>query len=135
MHKYVSFRLPQPLCHWTAVNFQPQPSIRTEGGTEMNYAAFEILSIVEECEGMDHPEMVPSPEKIRHDPEFADSLDFLIEKGYVEVCKARHSSHHDEKLAIYLGFYTPGQDSLTITPSGMTALEEQCKVRVNLRSS
>jgi len=100
----------------------------------MKYCAYEILSIVEECEGIDHPEMIPSPQRIRQDPEFGDALDWLLAKGYVEVCKARHSSHHDEDLAIELGIFHPEWDSLTITPAGLAALEDEARVRVDLRS-
>ena len=100
----------------------------------MNYCAFDILTIVDECEGIDHPEMIPSPERIRQDPEFAEALDYLLRKGYLEVCKARHSSHHDEQLAIEIGFFDPRKNSLTITPAGMKALEEEERVRINLRS-
>jgi hypothetical protein len=110
-------------------------SIQTaKDGVAMNYCAFEILSIVDDCEGIDHPEMIPSPQKIRQDPEFAEALDWILEHGYVEICKSRHSTHHDEELGIELGFYTPGTDSLTITPSGVIALEEEAGRRVDLRS-
>jgi hypothetical protein len=108
--------------------------IQYKGETKMNYCAFEILSIIDECEGMDHPEMIPSPQKVRLDPEFAEALDWLIEQGFVEVCPSRHSSHHDESLAIECGFFHPGTDSLTITPSGTAALEEDAKHRVDLYS-
>ena len=101
----------------------------------MNYCAFELLSIIDECEGIDHPEMIPSPQKVRQDGEFAEALDWLIEREYVEVCKARHSSHHDEALGIELGFFDPNEDSLTITPLGTSALEEDAMRRVDLRSS
>jgi len=84
----------------------------------MNCAAYEILSIVDECEAIDHPEMIPSPQKVRLDPQFGDALDSLLENGYVEVCKARHSTHHDENLAIDLGIFDPNSESLTITPRG-----------------
>jgi hypothetical protein len=100
----------------------------------MNYCAFEILSIVDDCEGIDHREMIPSPQKVRSDPEFREALDWLLEKGYVEICKARHSTHHDEALGIELGFFDPNADSLTITPVGVVALEEEAKSRVDLRS-
>jgi len=99
----------------------------------MNYAAYEILSIVEECEEVDHPEMIPSPGRIRSDREFAQALDFLLEKGYVEICKARHSQHHDEDLAIELGIFDPEEDSLTITPTGLGVIEREHRKRVNLR--
>jgi hypothetical protein len=98
----------------------------------MNYCAFEILCIIEECEDIDHPEMIPSPQKIRHDPEFAEALDWLLEKGYVEICESRHSSHYDEDLAIQCGFFHPGTESLTITPTGTAVLEEDSKHRVKL---
>jgi hypothetical protein len=78
--------------------------------------------------------MIPSPQKIRMDPEFAEALDWLLEKGYVEICKSRCTSHHDEDLSIELGFYAPNTDSLTITPSGLMALEEEAGKRVDLRS-
>lgn len=100
----------------------------------MNYAAYEILSIVDECEGIDHPEMIPGPQKIRLDPEFSQALDFLLQKGYLQVCKSRHSTHHDENLAIELDIFRPGEDSLTITPTGIKALEEEENVRIDLRS-
>jgi len=100
----------------------------------MNYAAYEILSIVDECEGIDHAEMIPSPQKLRLDPEFAEALDFLLEKGYVQVCKMRCTLHHMEDLAIDIGIFRPGEDSLTITPEGLIALEKEHGSRVNLRS-
>jgi hypothetical protein len=101
----------------------------------MNYCAYEILSIVEELEGIDHPEMIPSPEKIRLDPEFAEALDYLLERKYVEICKSRCTTHHDEDLSIELGYYVPGANSLTITPAGLAALEEEYTQRIDLRSS
>ncbi len=100
---------------------------------DMNYAAYEILSLIDECEGIDHPEMIPSPERVRQDPEFSIALDFLLEKEYIEICEARHSEHHDVELGIELGMFDPRSDSLTITPTGIFALEKENMVRVNLR--
>jgi hypothetical protein len=78
--------------------------------------------------------MIPSPEKVRKDPEFAEALDWLLSQGYIEICPSRHSSHHDEALGIELGFFDPNAESLTITPSGTAALEKDAEHRVNLYS-
>lgn len=99
----------------------------------MNYCAYELLSIVYTCECIGHPEMIPSPRKIRMDPEFSDALDFLLDNGYVIACKARHSENHVEVLAVGLGIFDFTMESLTITPHGTNALQEESAMRVNLR--
>jgi hypothetical protein len=99
----------------------------------MNYCAYELLNIVYACECIGHPEMIPSPKKIRMDAEFSDALDYLLDSGYLIACKSRHSDRHVEVLAVGLGFFDFTMESLTITPAGIAALEEESSVRMNLR--
>jgi hypothetical protein len=91
----------------------------------MNYCAYEILMIIDDYESIDHPEMIPSPQRVREDKEFSEALDWLLEQGYVKICKARYSTHHDVQVGIGLGFFNPDSDSLTITASGIEALEHE----------
>ena len=100
----------------------------------MNYVAYHILSVVEGAEGMDHPEMIPPPERVRTDPEFSAALDWLLEKGYVEICKARMTSHDHGELNFLFEDFDPDSDSLTVTPSGLLALQEKEQTVPNLHS-
>jgi len=99
----------------------------------MNYCAYELLRTVYACEQAGHPELIPSPRKVRMDREFSEALDYLLEEGYMLACKSRWSSGHIEILAVGLGFFDPEMESLTITPRGSRALIRESRARVSLR--
>ena len=90
----------------------------------MNHCAFILLSIVNACERINHPELIPSPGSVRQNPESSDALDFLLDNGHVEVLWKQLSFNSNS-------FQLPGSDRdrhgmefLAITSAGIEALKD-----------
>lgn len=99
----------------------------------MNYCAYELLSLVYDCEYIEHPEMIPSPARIRKDPEFSDALDYLLDQGFIEVRKSRPPLLPDKSNPIEMGFFEPYTETLRTTPEGARKLAREERARIAFR--
>ncbi len=100
----------------------------------MNYCAFELLSLVYECERTDRPEMIPSPCEVRTDPEFSDALDFLLDNDFVKVAWTDYGSPRENGEGRERAFSSAAVEALKITLAGTRALEEEKQLRPALRA-
>lgn len=93
----------------------------------MNELEREILENICTWEGVDHPECIGDVHEVAKQFEIpvdvaAKALRNLKAFGFIEECKARHSKHHDEKLAIEIGLFDPDMDSYCSTRAGRRAV-------------
>ena len=73
---------------------------------------YQILENICTWEGVDHPECIGDENEVAKQFEIpvedaTRALRNLKAFGLIEECKARHSKHHDEKLAIEIGIFDP----------------------------
>ncbi len=93
----------------------------------MNELEKEILENICSWEGVDHPECIGDVHEVAKQFEIpvdvaAKALKNLVAFGFIEERKARHSTHHDEQLAIKIGLYDPNMDSYCSTKAGRRAV-------------
>jgi hypothetical protein len=93
----------------------------------MDELEYEILENIISWEEVDHPECIGDAAEVAKQFEIPvhqaeKALRNLKAFGFIEECKARHSKHHDEKLAIEIGFFNPDQDSFRSTLAGRRAV-------------
>ena len=96
-----------------------------EGLSELVY---EILENICTWEGVDHPECIGDEREVAKQFEISvddatKALRNLKAFGFIEECKATHSKHHDEKLAIEIGFFDPESRSFCSTLPGRRAVK------------